>query len=174
MTTAGPAAAGFGVRTIATEISIARDMAGVWAVLVDFAAYGQWNPYIVRIDGEGRAGSTITVHVVRNETQPALAQEIDLVSIAPYSMRWQGGLPDRGEFAGDHWFVLEPAAPGETLFKHFENFSGWRVPQFGAEHEMAVVKNFQRFNLALKARCEGKRTAAHQGEERDKCSVTTN
>ncbi len=174
MTIAGPAAAGLTVRTIATEISIARDITDVWAVLVDFAAYGQWNPYIVRIVGEGRVGSTITVHAVRNEKQPALAQEIDLVSIAPYAMRWQGGLPDRSEFAGDHWFVLEPTAPGETRFKHYEHFSGSRVAQFGAEHEVAVAKNFQRFNRALKARCEGGRTAARQGEEREKCSVTTN
>lgn len=146
-------------RTIATEIFIARGIAEVWAVLVDFAAYGRWNPYIIRIDGEAKAGTVITVHAARGEMQPALAQNIDLVSIASYTMRWQGGLPDRREFAGDHWFVLEPAGPDETRFKHYEHFTGSHVPKFGQEDEAAVAANFERFNRALKARCESGRTA---------------
>lgn len=157
-------------RRIATEICIAQDVKHVWAVLVDFAAYGQWNPYIVRIDGEARSGSVITVHAVRSETQTPQAQEIDLVSVAPYTMRWQGGFPDRSEFAGDHWFMLEPAGPREARFKHFEHFSGARVPHFGPADEMAVVRNFERFNQALKARCEGGRTSSRQSEEGIECS----
>lgn len=157
-------------RTIATEILIAREMVDVWAVLVDFAAYGQWNPYIVRIDGEARAGSTITVHATRSDPQTPRVQEIDLVSVAPYAMRWQGGLPDRSEFAGDHWFALESAGPGETRFKHYEHFTGARVPQFGAGDEMAVARNFERFNRALKARCEGGQASNRQCEERVECS----
>lgn len=157
-------------RTIATEILIVREMVDVWAVLVDFAAYGQWNRYIVRIDGEARSGSTIMVHAVRSGTQAAGVQEIDLVSVVPYTMRWQGGLPDRSEFAGDHWFVLESAGPGETRFKHYEHFTGARVPQFGAGDETAVVRNFERFNRALKARCEGGHASNRQYEERVECS----
>jgi len=157
-------------RTIATEIFIARDIADVWAVLVDFAAYGQWNPYIVRIDGEAKAGTVITVHAARMELQPALAQNIDLVSIFPYTMRWQGGLPDRSEFAGDHWFVLDAAGPDETRLKHYEHFTGSRVPQFGAGDEAAVVRNFERFNRALKARCEGGQIWNRRWEEKVECS----
>lgn len=157
-------------RTIATEIFIAREMADVWAVLVDFAAYGQWNPYIVRIDGEAKAGAVITVHAARSGTQSALVQNIDLVAIAPYAMRWQGGLPDRSEFAGDHWFVLESVGPGETRFKHYEHFTGTRVPQFGAGDETTVARNFERFNRAMKARCEGGQAWNRQCEERVECS----
>jgi len=103
MRTVGPAATSPATRTISTEIHIAQGIENVWAVLVDFAGYGQWNPYIVRIDGEATAGAAITIHAARTDAQAALAQNIDLVSVAPYTMRWQGGLPDRREFAGDHW-----------------------------------------------------------------------
>lgn len=158
------------VRTVRTEILIARKVADVWAVLVDFAAYGQWNPYIVRIGGAAKARTAITVHAARSGTQGALVQNIDLVSIAPYTMRWQGGLPDRSEFAGDHWFVLEPGGPNETRFKHYEHFTGTRVPQFGAGDEMAVASNFERFNRALKARCESGQARNRQSEERVECN----
>lgn len=170
MTAAGPAAASPAMRTIATEIHIAQGIENVWAVLVDFATYGEWNPYIVHIDGEARSGSVIAVHAVRSERQVALVQKIDLVSVDPYAMRWQGGLSDRSEFAGDHWFVLESAGPGETLFRHYEHFSGSRVPQFTLADELAVLRSFERFNRALKARCDGGRAWNRQLEERVECS----
>jgi uncharacterized protein YndB with AHSA1/START domain len=38
--------------TIETEILINADIEHVWAVLTDYAAYADWNPYLVRVDGE--------------------------------------------------------------------------------------------------------------------------
>ena len=170
MTPFGPDLADPAARKIATEICIARDIEHVWAVLIGFANYEHWNPYIVRIDGEAKAGSRIAVHSMRSTAQPPLVQWIDIVSVAPFTMRWQGGLPDRGEFAGDHWFELERAGHRETRFSHYEHFSGSRMPEFIALHEMAVAENFDRFNLALKARCESGQAERFEGE-RIECNI---
>lgn len=144
-------------KTIATEIRIACEVERVWAVLTDFAAYARWNPYLVCVEGEARAGAILSVHALGDGATATVAQRIDVVSAAPYCMRWQGGAADRAEFAGDHWFELESAGPLETLFKHYEHFTGARIVEFGPQHEVRVTRNFQRFNEALKAHCEGQR-----------------
>lgn len=144
------------IRTIATEIDIARDIERVWAVLTDYADYVNWNPYLVRIEGEARAGTTIVVHALGDGAAAPVLQRIEVVGVAPYAMRWRAGAADRSELAFDHWFELEPAGPHDTVFKHYEHFSGSRLIEFGPQHEALVGANFLRFNEALKARCEGR------------------
>lgn len=164
MTSAGPAPAGPATATIATEIAIAREIGEVWRTLLDFPAYGEWNPYMVRIDGEARAGTVIEVHTLKHGTSAPLVQKIELVSVEPHAMRWQGGLPDRRAFAGDHWFALSATGPSESLFRHYEHFTGTRLAEFLAGYEKTVTRNFHLFNEALKARCENRAMPDHRGE----------
>jgi hypothetical protein len=139
--------------TIATEIDIAAPVATVWDALTDYAAYADWNPYLVRIEGEAVAGSSITVHSRPVTDGDVMVAPVDVVSVAPYIMRWEGGYPDRNQFKGDHWFVLE-AAPGGTRLKHFEHFSGSRAADILGAYRSIIAANFVRFNTALKARAE--------------------
>lgn len=144
------------VRTVATEIRIERAIEHVWAVLTDYAGYAHWNPYLVRIEGEARAGAIIQVHALSGGATAPVVQRIEVVSVAPHAMRWQAGTTDRAELACDHWFELESLGPRDTLLKHYEHFSGSRLAEFGPQHEATIGANFLRFNEALKARCEGR------------------
>ena len=43
-------------RRIDTEILIQASSERVWAVLTDFAAYPEWNPFIVSLEGKAEWG----------------------------------------------------------------------------------------------------------------------
>jgi hypothetical protein len=145
--------------TIDTRVSIDASIERVWRILTDFRAYPDWNPYLVRVDGEAAAGAVLAVHAVNAPGKPAMAQTAAIVEIAPYAMRWSGGLPDRSQFRGDHWFVLT-VMPGHTELHHFEHFSGSLAPDILARHGASIEANFERFNAALKIRAEAPETSA--------------
>lgn len=149
------------VRTIATEIAIAATAEQVWAVLVDFPAYPSWNPYLVRIDGAALAGTEISVTSRPGGSAPELVQPVRVLAVdPPRVMRWEGGLPDRRMFLGDHWFELDPASGRETLFRHYEHFSGLRASDILDQHGSTIADSFALFNTALKARVEALVAAA--------------
>ncbi len=152
---AGRAEDKFG-ETIATEIVIAASPERVWAALSTFRDYPEWNPYLIRIEGEPKAGSDITVHAAMVADGEATIQQVKVVSVTPpFAMRWEGGLPDRALFRGDHWWMLEPINVERTRVRHFEHFSGTLVGQILGQHREALRGNFVLFNEALKRRVEG-------------------
>jgi hypothetical protein len=140
------------LRIAATRI-IAAPMAVLWALLTDFAAYGDWNPYIVRIDGPPVAPSLLTVHSVMRPGYPPLVQPVELIALAPFAMHWRGGMADRSKFVGDHHFILSETSGG-TQLDHYEDFAGSAAAAILADHGPAIRANFERFNAALKARAE--------------------
>lgn len=141
-------------RTIATETTIAAPPERVWAVLTDFAGYGGWNPYLVRVEGQPRGGEDIVVHARPSPDAEVLVQTIQVVSAAFPVMRWEGGAPDRSQFKGDHWFVLEPAGAGATRLRHFEHFTGSKADALLAAYSGMIQANFERFNGALRSASE--------------------
>lgn len=141
--------------TIETEIMIDTSPERVWAALTDYGRYGEWNPYIFRIEGEPALGSTITVHASPAPGADPLVQPIQVVAVEPCAvMRWEGGLPDRAQFLGDHWWTLDAQGPGTRLCQ-FEHFSGALAPAILEAHRDLIRGNFVRSNEALKAHIEG-------------------
>ena len=141
--------------SIETEIRIEAPPERVWAALTDYRSYGGWNPYVFRIDGDPVPGSTVTVHASPAPGADPIVQPIRVVAVEPRGvMRWEGGLPDRSQFLGDHWWILE--GEGEaTRLRHFEHFSGALAPAILDQHGDLIRRNFIRFNEALKAHVEG-------------------
>lgn len=136
-------------------IDIAAPARRVWEVLTGFPAYSEWNPYLVRIEGEARAGAEIMVTSRPGGDGPEMTQPILVVSVDPlHAMRWEGGLPDRSQFLGDHWFELQPTADGATRLHHYEHFSGALADAIIGQHGDRIRTSFELFNTALKARAE--------------------
>src|SRR4030095_641143 len=48
-------------RRIATAIDIDAPADAIWRVLVDFPAYPEWNPFILRITGEAKVGARLEI-----------------------------------------------------------------------------------------------------------------
>ena len=69
-------------------------------------------------------------------------------------MRWQGGLPDRAQFKGDHFFALEALGPARTRLHHYETFTGTLVGDIIVPREAEIRDNFERMNAGLRAFCE--------------------
>lgn len=141
------------VVTIATDIAIAAPPERVWSTLTDFASYAEWNPYLVRVEGDAAPGTIITVHAVNQPGADPMIQSVDVIAVAFPEMAWEGGMPDRALWKGDHRFRVS-ADGGGTRFDHFEYFSGSEAPKILAAYSEIIRKNFITFNTALKARCE--------------------
>lgn len=140
------------VITIATQIDIDASPDQVWAVLVDYPAYAEWNPYIVAVTGRD-GDAEIMVHAVMRPGAPPTVQTIAVIAAQFPELRWAGGLPDRSRFSGDHRFRVA-AAPTGTRFSHVEHFSGSEAAAILAQHGELIRGNFERFNAAIKQRCE--------------------
>jgi hypothetical protein len=139
--------------TLETTIDILAPIDVVWSILIDFPQYEIWNPYIVKIEGEAVAGAVIRVHSLPKADADIQKAPVQVVALEPYSMRWEGGLPDRDKFKGDHWFVLE-ACDGGTCLQHFEHFSGELAQTILNRHGALIRENFNIFNKAVKAQAE--------------------
>jgi hypothetical protein len=141
------------VRTIETVIEIAAPPESVWASLVDFAAYGSWNPFIRSIEGEPTPGARLKVRIEPPGRSGMTFKPTVLEAAPGRRLRWLGTVGVRGVLDGEHRFELEPLAGGRTRFTHSEQFRGVLVPVF-AGMLADTRRGFEAMNAALKARVE--------------------
>lgn len=139
-----------------TEIEIDATAETVWAILSDFAAYPQWNPFIVELKGAERPelGAKLDVQLV-----PAGGKGMrftpSIVECAPgRGFAWLGRLMVPGLFDGEHRYELAPAPDGRVRFVHSERFSGVLVPFLKKMLDGPTRQGFEAMNQALKARAE--------------------
>jgi hypothetical protein len=138
-----------------TEIEIIAPPARVWAVLTDFAAYHEWNPFITSVAGEARVGSELLVTLSPPESDERAFRPKVLVCEAPRELRWLGKLWMPGLFDGEHFFRCVETAAGHTRFVHGENFKGFLLKFVGARLQH-VARGFVYMNEALKRRVEAR------------------
>lgn len=140
------------MRRIETSVDIAASPVAVWNVLSDFAAYPQWNPFIVRLDGEAKVGARLNVTVRPPGGKPMSFRPTVLAAEPGRELRWRGKVLMPGIFDGEHSFRLEATASG-CRFRHDETFSGILVALFGAMLDN-TAHGFAEMNKALKRRAE--------------------
>ena len=144
------------MQRIATSVLIAAPVERVWSVLMDFAAYPSWNPFIRSLSGDTAPGSRLNVTI-----QPVGGK---VMSFSPKVMvcergrefRWKGRVLLPGVFDGEHHFQLSSLNATSTTFAHGEEFTGILVP-FVMRGSMwsGTEAGFAAMNQALKARIEG-------------------
>lgn len=140
--------------TISTSIDIAAGPQAVWGVLSDFAAYGEWNPFMDRIEGRPEVGAVLAVHLSSGGGRGMTFKPTVLAATPGQELRWLGKLAFGGLFDGEHFFVLTPTADGGTHLVHGERFSGVLVSLLRGTQKNTHV-GFEAFNRALKERVEG-------------------
>ena len=143
--------------TITSTIDIDAGRQAVWDVLTDFAAYGDWNPFMDRIDGTPEVGQKLVVHMTPPGGRGMTFKPTVLVATPAQELRWLGTLGVRGIFDGEHSFVLTPGPDGTTRLTHAETFSGILVSAFKGTLGKTDA-GFDAFNQALKSRVETART----------------
>jgi hypothetical protein len=140
------------MRRIETVIDIAAPPAAVWRVLLDFASYPEWNPFIRRIEGEARVGARLRVTIQPPGRKPMTFRPTVCAAEPGRELRWLGRVLIPGLFDGEHAFVLEPSGAGCRL-RHEERFTGLLAGAFpGMLADTA--KGFEALNAALARRVE--------------------
>jgi hypothetical protein len=141
------------VKKLNTEVDIARKPQDVWAVLIDFAAYPQWNPFIVDVAGTPHAGSRLTLRLqlvgARAMTLRPTVREV----IPQRRLQWVGRLAVPGILTAEPTFTLEPRDGGCRLVQR-ESFRGLLVPFLSRSLEAHTLPAFVAMNAALKSRVE--------------------
>jgi len=141
-------------RRIDTEIHIAAPPARVWQVLTDFAAYPDWNPFLIAVQGRAEPMTHLEVRIRMPDRREHVFKPVVLQATPERALRWLGrvGLP--GVFDGEHGFFLEAEGAG-TRFRQTESFQGFLVPLLWRQVGPATTAGFAAMNAALKARAEG-------------------
>ena len=139
---------------ITTSISIAASTERVWLVLLDFARYSEWNPFVRSIEGAPSEGSAIKVKIQSPSGKAMTFSPVVLRNTAHREFRWKGKLVLPGIFDGEHYFQLAPGGAGSTEFTHGERFSGFLVPLLRGTLDRDTRSGFEAMNRALKQRVE--------------------
>ncbi|MEM1270336.1 MAG: SRPBCC domain-containing protein [Bacteroidota bacterium] len=140
--------------TLSTYIDIDAPTDQVWAALMDFESYPQWNPFIREIRGEARRGARLFVRLGPAGKSPMTFKPA-VTSVEPNrKFAWLGTLVAGWLFSGEHTFELEPLGSGSTRFHHRETFSGLLLPLLRNSLDTDTRAGFEQMNEALKARVE--------------------
>lgn len=135
---------------IVTRIDIDATPEAVWIVLTDTNAYPDWNPFLVRMEGELVEGGVLT-NTMKPSNGAAMTFRPTILKVVPArELRWLGRLALPRIFDGEHYFMLQPHEGGTRLV-HGERFAGvllWFIDprRFQAD--------FEALNHALKRRVE--------------------
>ena len=137
-----------------SEITIAAPPDAVWAVLTDFAAYPEWNPFVreIAVDGDLVAGARLQVQIGPPGRRPMRLKPVVRHLDPEHELRWLGRLGLPGLFDGEHTFRLEATADGGTHFVQEERFTGVLVPLVWRSLREPTRGGFEAMNEALAER----------------------
>lgn len=128
----------------------------VWAILVDLASYGEWNPFTPRIDASLEVGTPVVLHVAMKPGEPLLVQT-EVCSANDPAKRELGWGMTMGP-----GFVLRAnriqrveALPGDrSRYWTGDAFAGLLVPLVMALYRSHIQRGFDGVARALKERAE--------------------
>jgi hypothetical protein len=141
------------IKELDTVVDIDRPPKDVWSILVDFASYRRWNPFIVEAAGTAAVGSRLTLRM-----QPVGARAVTLKPVVAEvtnerRLQWVGRLAVPGLLIARHSFTLEPRDGGCRLVQN-EAFAGLLVPFMHRPLDRHTLPAFTAMNAALKAEVE--------------------
>ena len=140
---------------LAAEIEVDAAPATVWSVLMDFASYPEWNPFITAIEGDETVGSQLKARL-----QPVGARGITMtpkvtVNDPNEAFGWLGRLGVPHIFDGAHRFTLESLEGGRrTRLVQSEAFQGVLLPLVRRKILPGTLQGFETMNRALASRAE--------------------
>src|SRR5437667_12886986 len=91
-----------------TEIEIDAPPERVWAVLIDFEKFPDWNPFIRRSHGNWLVGSRLDVLLGASGTRPMRLRPTGQAGVPHRGLRWLGRLGLPWLFDGQHALQIGP------------------------------------------------------------------
>lgn len=146
------------IRSVTVEIDAPASL--VWEVVVDFASYGDWNPFTVRVDTGGEVGDEVVLHLPDPATPGQTFTTIEHLRIksppgdnAPGQLQYDTGdsIPQMLAIR-DQW--VTDLGGGRTSYSTTDAFTG-EIAQVVYDLQAEWVKaGFDATALALKDRAE--------------------
>ena len=145
-----------------TAIEIEGSASDVWATLVDFDQYRDWNPFITHIDGKAEQDSIIKTTIALPFKQ-SMDFNLKIKSLSEgKEMVWQGKTLEPQILDGEHYLRVESLPNNRVRFSQGEKFSGLLLYLTMPLIKGRVLSNFNAMNNALKDRIEGVEKLAAQ------------
>jgi hypothetical protein len=122
-------------------------------VLIDFASYPAWNPFLKRVEGTAKPGAKLRVYY-EPPGKPRMSFRPTIFELVRQrELRWRTSLVMSSLLEGEHGFHLEDK--GRTCkLHHTERFSGLLLPLFGTGLFEMTRTGFEATNAALRSRAE--------------------
>jgi hypothetical protein len=136
------------------EVEIEATPDRVWAVLTDFAAYQDWNPFIVQAAGRPVPGTRLELRMGLAGRRPTTIRPQVLEADPGRRLRWLGRVLVPGLFDGEHTFTIRAAGPGRARLTQHEEFRGVLAPLVLRMIAEPTLASFHQMNQALKKRVE--------------------
>jgi len=138
------------VKEVSTEIEIRASPDKVWKILADFEEYEQWNPFIRKIVGQAKEGSSIEIHIETPGGKKRKYEPVITRVDQGREIRWMG---KSWVLNGEHIFTIEPREGG-VRFVQREVFDGLLTGFFGKSLDSDIKAGLEEMNKALKERAE--------------------
>jgi hypothetical protein len=143
------------MQTLDAAIEIEAPAERVWDVLMDFASYPQWNPFITRAEGIPVEGARLKITIRAPGYRPVTFKPHVLRVVAGRELTWLGRTFLPGLFDGRHSLTVEPLDESRARFRTHEEVTGILLPVLGKVMR-ASQRGFGEFAAAVKARAEGR------------------
>lgn len=134
-----------------TDIDIAAPPEAVWAHLVDFPAYRDWNPFIPAAAGSAQAGRRLNLRMRPSGGRAVPIRPRVTEVRANGVLEWLGHLGVPGLFDGRHRFELAATRSG-TQVRQSEAFSGVLVRPLRSWLDTKILAGQEAMNAALRVR----------------------
>jgi hypothetical protein len=138
---------------IETEVSIASPPAAVWEILADFPKYPEWNPFILKVEGDVRLGAAARYRFEFPRGLRIWAVARILMFDPARELLWTAHALSDTLLRGDHHFRIEPINGG-SRFCHGEHFTGALLPLVAPILKLHGPEVYSSLNQALKRRAE--------------------
>lgn len=139
-----------------TEVEIDAPAAHVRGVLLDFARYAEWNPFITAISGPLVVGQRFGVELSLPEGNSySLKPRLIALRDEPDAgeLRWRGAFWHPALLEAEHFFLVTSLTARRSRFVQGENFSGLLL-RFAGNTLTLTARGFVYMNQALKKRAE--------------------
>ena len=132
------------------EIEAPKDV--VWSVIADFAAYAEWNPFVVACSSELRVGAPMAMTVRLGDRQ---REQVEFVSRVVEGELFEYRMKPVGPFLHSYrQHEVASQADGRTLYRSTFELNGWLAPLVGAILSGPLHDGFKGMTDSLVSRSE--------------------
>ena len=141
-----------GPRGVQVESVMRTDAQALWTLLLDFADYPNWNPYIRSIQGMAKKGKKLHIQIDGKEKDYDFkAKVLELEE----NQRFAWGGSALFFFKARHYFRIEPLGGGQVKFTQGEAWGGLFGKSYGKKVYEEAAVNFEKMNAKMALMLEG-------------------